>query len=185
MDFLVCRRCLKILIGLSTVLYSCLIPVGAQGQQLELFEQKIKAGLVYNLLKYTTWPEDTESRNKLQLCLLGGDAFDGYLFPLEGRTAQQALIVLDNVKNVNEVTDCSIIIISRSHEDNLPELIQFLKNKHILTISDIEQFSKRGGMVELAKEGEKINLYINKKAVEDAGLNIQDRMLRLAKLVSG
>ena len=45
--------------------------------------------------------------------------------------------------------------------------------------------AQAGGMVELAKEDQKISLYINRDAVGSAGLTIQDQMLKLARLVSG
>ncbi len=169
-------------------LAACLLcnPVVAGEQPLELYEQKIKAGLVYNFLKYTVWPESDSLKDegRLRICLLG-NPFDGYLSPLDGRTAQQYIIVISQIQQITEVGGCNIVVIDTHHESNLPALLKSLKDKHILTVSDIRDFAKRGGMVELAKEGEKINLYINKKAVAHAGLDIEDRMLRLARFVSG
>ncbi len=154
---------------------------------LELFEEKIKAGLVYNFLKYTTWPADIVARSngRLRVCLLGGDTSDDYLFPLAGRTAQQYVIKLDRVDSIAETKDCSLLFVHRSEENSLPELFQFLKGKHTLTISDIDQFAAQGGMVELGKDDEQVNLLINKKAVDSAGLVIQSRLLKLARLVNG
>jgi hypothetical protein len=161
--------------------------VNAEEKSLQLYEQKIKAGLVYNLLKYTAWPKESPSQTsgKLQICLFGEDPFDGYLSPLEGRTAQQAPISITHINNVEESQDCSAVIIHRNKEKNLSELLQFLENKNVLTISDISQFAQRGGMVEMAREDEKISLYINKNAVNHAGLSIQGPMLKLAKIVAG
>lgn len=162
------------------------VPPASAEEKLQLYEQKIKAGLVYNLLKYTTWPQESGAgEGRLQICLFGGDPFDGYLSPLEGRTAQQAPIAVMQIRQVKQAESCSVVIIPRDQESILPELLKFLNGRHILTISDIRNFAKSGGMVELAKEGEKINMYINKNTVERAGLDIQGRMLRLARIVSG
>ncbi len=176
-----------IAICIGVVLLLLQYPVNAEEKTLQLYEQKIKAGLVYNLLKYTAWPKESPSQTsgKLQICLFGEDPFDGYLAPLEGRTAQQAPIFIIHINKVEETKDCSVVIIHRSMENNLTELLQFLENKNVLTISDIMQFAQRGGMVEMAKEDEKISLYINKDAVNHAGLNIQGPMLKLAKIVAG
>ena len=168
----------------------CLIftPCAAQADENAggAFEQKIKAGLVYNFLKYTVWPqmENTPDRGKLNVCLFGGDPFDGYLSPLEGRTAQQELIVILKLKHIEQTEVCSLIFVHKSQVGRVPDLLAFLKGKPALTVSDIPDFAQEGGMVEMAKEDEKINLYINKGAVDHAGLDIQKRMLRLAKLVS-
>lgn len=175
--------------AISTGMMLCLLPffVCAQEKNLQLYEHKIKAGLVYNLLKYTAWPKESlpQKSGKLQICLFGEDPFDGYLSPLKGRTAQQAPISITHITTVDETKTCSVVIIHRDQEKNLTELLQFLKHKNVLTISDITHFAERGGMVEMAKEDAKINLYINKEAVNHAGLNIQDPMLKLAKIVAG
>lgn len=175
-------------IHICTAFVLCLRFVSAYAEEkpLALYEQKIKAGLVYNLLKYTTWPKASTSQEagKLHICLFGNDAFDGYLSPLEGRTAQQVPIFITQVTKVQDTADCSVIVIHRSEEQHLNELLQFLKNKNILTISDIEQFAQRGGMVEMTREEEKISIYINTDAVNLAQLDIQERMLKLAKIVS-
>lgn len=183
MDILRCGQ--KLIIAVLFCMAFYFSSVHAQDQKLELYEQKIKAGLVYNLLKYTTWPESPGARRELQICLFGDDPFDGYLSPLEGRTAQQAPIGIKKVGQIAQTGDCSVVVIGRNQENNISALLQFLKGRHTLTISDIRHFTRQGGMVEMAKEGEKISLYINKSAVEKAGLDIGGRMLRLAKLVSG
>lgn len=155
----------------------------AEEKPLQLYEQKIKAGLVYNLLKYTDWPSNTTAAGELKVCLFGGDPFDGYLGPLEGRTAQQAAIAITRITQIKQASDCQVVIVPRAQVGQWPQLAEFLKNKSALTISDIRNFTHQGGMVEMTKEGEKINLYINKSVVEQADLNIQGRMLRLARLV--
>ena len=158
----------------------------AQETSLQLYEQKIKAGIIYNLLKYTAWPADAvpNPQGKLQLCIFGKDPFEGYLSPLEGRTAQQIPIAIVQLQQIEETTYCNVVIIHRDQAHVLSELLPYLNDKHILTVSDIEHFAKKGGMVELAKEGEKISLHINTNAIGNARLNIQGPMLKLAKIVS-
>ncbi len=163
-----------------------------------LYEQKIKAGLVYNLIKYTEWPtaplapsspanspaKINGSPATLKICLFSDDPFDGYLSPLQGRTAQQALISIVQIINISEADTCNAIIIHKNQREHLQKLFEFLQGKNILTISDIEKFAELGGMIELAREDEKVTLAINKNSVDNAKLVIDSRMLKLAKLVS-
>lgn len=159
----------------------------AQEKSLQLYEQKIKAGIIYNLLKYTAWPPDSipNPQGKLQLCIFGEDPFEGYLSPLEGRTAQQIPITIRQLQKIEETANCNVVIIHRDQAPVLSKLLRYLNDKNILTVSDIEHFAQNGGMVELAKEGEKISLHINTNAIGNARLNIQGPMLKLAKIVSG
>lgn len=171
---------------LAFVLCAHVHPVQAEDAPIKLYEQKIKAGLVYNLLKYTSWPNSDKSathRSAIKVCIFGADPFDGYLAPLEGRTANQAIISIVHITQIDEVHRCQALIIHRSEEKQLAPLLEILSEKSVLTISDISQFSRRGGMVELAKEGEKIALFVNNKVVFNAGLVIEDPMLKLAKVV--
>jgi hypothetical protein len=158
----------------------------ADDQPIKLYEQKIKAGLVYNFLKFTIWPESMLSspKNNLRVCLYGGDAFDGYLYPLEGRTAQQHTITILQVDNLDALKNCHVAFIHRSENDKLDQILAVLKGKSILTISDIRQFAQRGGMVEFStQKDQRIHLYINKALVENSGLTVQDRLLKLTELV--
>lgn len=154
----------------------------AHGETTGLYEQKIKAGLVYNFLKYTAWP--TNGTNTLNVCLFGGEALDGYLTPLTGRTAQQTPIAIVRISRANEVTNCNLVFIPQTQEGAMSDLLAATKGRPILTVSDIARFARRGGMVELTSEDQHVGLAINKDTVERSGLSIQDRMLKLAKLVS-
>jgi len=159
-----------------------------------LYEQKIKAGLVYNLIKYTEWPKTpltppNQIKNNynaptLTVCLFGDDPFDGYLTPLQGRTAQQSVISIIHATRITEMANCSAIIVHQSQRDQLPGLLEFLQGKSILTLSDIEKFAELGGMIELARQEEKIELRVNKNSLDNAKLVIDARMLKLAKIIA-
>ncbi|HTK84749.1 MAG TPA: YfiR family protein [Patescibacteria group bacterium] len=185
MGFLRSRKFLGFLLALHLAVLGVCGPVRAQDQPLQLYEEKIKAGLLYNFLKYTSWPTDSAGKGGLRVCLLGDGPFDTYLYPLQGRMAQQYVIAITKIANASEAGNCSLVYIHRDREDSLPQILQSLRGRHVLTVSDIDQFAAQGGMVEFGREDQKIDLLINKNAVDAAGLNIQARLLKLAKLVPG
>jgi hypothetical protein len=149
----------------------------------KLQENKIKAGLVYNFLKYTEWPKDVFGKTeRIQVCLLGGDTFEGALDPLAGRTAQQNKIVVRKIDEPADFTRCNLVVIHQSQEDNISEVINAFNGQNILTISDIKGFVLMGGMVEFFdKNDQRIHLRINSIAVKNAGLRIGDPLLKLAE----
>ena len=160
------------------------VPVMAQAVHLD--EQKIRAGLVYNYLKYTTWPlrEGGGEAKYLSVCLYGGDAFGGALNPLEGRTAQQYTIHITRLSGSASVANCDLLYIDRSQEDRLDSILAQAQGRNVLTMSDIANFAKRGGMVGFSMQDQRIHMAINKKAAEDSGIAIQPRMLRLGEVVA-
>lgn len=148
-------------------------------------EQKIQVSLTYNFLKYTTWPASSTASedNNLHICMLGGDSFNGNLYALEGRTAQQRKIKIRLLNSSDEAAGCHILVIDKSQDENLPVILNYLKGTDILTISSISHFAQRGGMVEYSKgKDERIHLYINREALDSSNLQINKRLLNLAEL---
>ncbi|MEJ0061631.1 MAG: YfiR family protein [Alphaproteobacteria bacterium] len=167
------------------VAFALLLAAPARAEESEavkLQENKIKAGLIYNFLKYTNW--SSSAGNNLRVCLLGGDSFSGDLDPLRGRTAQQYVIDIAYQSDIAETGACNLIFINRNQEKNLPELLRTLQGRNILTVSDIDRFTERGGMIELSKgDDRRIHLYVNRQAMAAAGISIEDRLVKLAELV--
>ena len=173
----IARRCLP------AVLSALLSATPALADQMQLDATKVKAGLVYNLLKYTRWQKSSPVMidKKLTVCLYGGDPFNGALDPLQGRTAQQLAIDIIETEDPNAITDCSLVIIHRSEADSVPTLLKTLDRKSILTISDIDDFTHEGGMVAFTRDENRVALVLNVPAIQAAGLIVEDRLIKLAK----
>lgn len=153
-------------------------------RKLQLNEQTIKAGLVYNFLKYTTWPQTGGAGNQIMICIFGHDPSGSYLHALQGQTVQQSVIKLVRKDRAADTADCNMVFVDSSQKSSLSSLLNFLGDKHVLTVSDMNQFARLGGMVELAMEDSRVALYVNEGAISKAGLSVQGRLLKLAKNVS-
>lgn len=173
------------LIGLI-VAAALALPVYA-AENLQLVEQQIKAGLVYNFLKYTEWPPGRmpAAGQEIAVCLLGGDPFGGYLQPLAGRTVNQQVIGIRSVPAVAEAQNCSLLVVHPSQEANWPGIQRMLAEQSILTVSDMPGFATSGGMIEFTRINNRIGVTINTDTVTAANLMVQDRLLRLARTVNG
>jgi hypothetical protein len=172
--------------GLLAVMVCMAVCAQAQdrGSDLRLQEQKIKAGLVYSFLKYTAWPAKVRDSASMHICLYGGDPFDGYFYPLRGRTARHKIIIITEVDSINEARSCHLLYIHHSQEKNLPALLGHLQGSPILTASDIHDFVEKGGMVEFGRRDRRVSVFVNRNAMAAAGLDIDNRLLTFAKSVS-
>lgn len=156
----------------------------AHASNLQLQDQKIKAGLLYNFLKYTSWPAHAfdGSATAFEICLVGGDALNGAMNPLQGRTAQMRTINIKRIDNADHLATCHLAFIHQSQESDLAELMAAAKEHSVLLISDIEEFSRKGGMVEFSNSEEtRIHLYLNNPAIAEAGLVVGTQLTKLAK----
>ena len=74
------------------------------------------------------------------------------------------------------------MFIHPKHAGNIPGLLGSFPARQILTMSDIDGFSKQGGMVELSTRGDqRIHLFIDRKALRSSGLSVENRLLGLAE----
>jgi len=170
------------LIGLI-VAAAIALPVYA-AENLQLVEQQIKAGLLYNFLKYTEWPEDQAPMSReAVVCLLGGDPFGGHLQPMAGRTVNQQVIGIKSVPEVAEIENCSLLVVHSDQQSNWPNLQRMLAGHSVLTVSDMPGFATSGGMIEFTRTDNRIGVTINTDTVTAAHLVVQERLLRLARTV--
>jgi hypothetical protein len=165
-------------------LLSVLFSAGINAKELKLYEQEIKAGLLYNFLKYTNWPVSDKNDAKIVLCVFGEDPFSGYLLPMEGRSVNQSLIKIRSIHTAEDAADCQMIFLNSAEKKQWPQLKGFIANKSILTVSDLSGFTNAGGMIEFGRKDDHISVLLNKNALTDAKLSVQDRLLKLVTVVA-
>lgn len=167
------------------LLWLCLLaPLPAYADELTLHEPEIKAGLLYNFLKYTDWPAG-RNQGMLVVCVFGSDPFEGYLKPMGGRTVNQREIALRTIHDAAEAKNCHLLFVNANEKDSWPQLQAALGGSSVLTVSDFDGFASSGGMIEFGHEDNHISANLNIDAVTAASLHVQDRLLRLVKVVHG
>jgi hypothetical protein len=158
-----------------------LAPVAHAQESIQLVEQEIKAGLLYNFMKYTDWPSDgpPELSAPMVVCLFGGDPFRGRLQPMVGRTVNQHVIELRQLQAIDELGMCSLVFVHADAKSQWPQLRMALAEKAMLTVSDFPGFADSGGMIEFTRIKNRIGVKIGAGAVMAAHLEVQDRLQRL------
>ena len=85
---------------------------------------------------------------------------------------------------IEDIGDCHILFISRSETGRLDRVLERLNGRSVLTVSDIDEFSRLGGMIRFVTEMSKVRLKINLRAAKQAHLTISSKLLRPAEIVS-
>lgn len=153
-------------------------------EQLQLVEQKIRAGLLYNFLKYTQWPEEFLGADApIAVCFLGGDIFDGNLLPMAGRTVNEHAIEIRNIRGIVDIVGCAMLVVHGSEKPDWPDLQKELADQSVLTVSDFEGFALSGGMIEFTRIANRVGVKLNPDAMNAAHLRVDDRLLNLATTV--
>ncbi len=143
-------------------------------------EYKVKAVFLFNFTQFVEWPAGAFSSDEAPLVIgiLGGDPFDAYLDDLvKGEKVGRRPLVVRRCKSPEEIAGCHILFINRSRAAELPQILERLKGRSVLTVSDLDTFNRQGGMMRLATEAGKIQLKISVAPAKSAGLVISSKIL--------
>jgi hypothetical protein len=183
------RIAMSVVVAALTVGSVILLPAAfsVSAQLVRPSEAELKAAFVYNFIKFTEWPaEEMANKNEpFVVSVLGKDPFGAALDKtIEGESFHQKPIVVRRFSRMEEsVGNSQVIFISASEESNLPAILKVLEGQAILTVSEIENFAQRGGMIKLAKESNKLVFEINVDVAKRAKLAMSAQLLRLARIV--
>jgi len=150
-------------------------------------EYQVKAIFLFNFTQFVEWPADAfaHANTPLVIGVLGEDPFGAYLDEtVRGETANGRPLTVERYRRIQEIGDCQVLFISRSEADRLEQIFGSLKGRRILTVGDVEGFTRRGGMIHLATITGKTQLRINLEAAKAAQLTISSKLLRPAHIVA-
>lgn len=149
-------------------------------------EYKIKGVFLLNLTKFITWPREVlEQQQNFNICVLGKDEIQNHLETVtKNEKVEGNHIEVYHFNYIFQVGQCHILFISASEKERLPDILQWIENRAILTVSDIEQFIEKGGMVEFFSRRKKIRLAIHAERVKKVGLKASSTLLKIARTSS-
>jgi hypothetical protein len=145
-------------------------------------EHELKAALTYKLAKFVTWPAERELKPTFELCVLGAHPFGSALDGIDELTIKDRPIVVRAIEALDPAA-CDLLFIAESESESLPELLASLADSPVLTVSDMERFAKRGGIVELQSRDNRVGFEINVAAYRRAGLVVSSQLLQLATVL--
>jgi len=149
-------------------------------------EYQVKAAFLYNFAKFIEWPDEEfpAADSPLIIGIVGDDPFGSILDQtVRGKTINGHPLVLRRFVPGEDFKQCHLLFISRSLKDSVESILAALKSESIVTVSEIENFARRGGMINLIVADESVKFEINLPAVERAGLKISSKLLSVARAV--
>jgi YfiR/HmsC-like len=166
-----------------TVLMSALLLV----QSPRASEYQVKAVFLFNFAQFVDWQPvaDQDPRAPLLIGILGDDPFGALLDEtVRGEHLGMRPFEIRRYRELADIDTCNILFISRSENQRIAEILPTLRNRPILTVSDADDFAKRGGMIQFFNDKNRIRLRINPEAAQAAKVVISSKLLRLAEIVA-
>lgn len=169
--------------ALAVALLAAAPPVAA-GAEASL--PSVKAAFVFNFIKLVAWPEHRfeSDATPIQVCVLRGDAMEPALRQsLAGKLAGARAIEVETVTG-DAVANCHVLYLGTHLSGRYGELMSRVSGKGVLVIDEGEQFTWPDGMIRLFLEQSRVRFELNLESLERAGLKVDPRLIRLARIAS-
>ena len=149
-------------------------------------EYLLKAAFLYNFAKFTTWPAKAfpGPQTPLRVCILGEDSFGAAMESIEGKNIKERPVAVIRIAQVSDAERCHILFISTSEEERLRVILDNLPERPILTVSDMPNFARAGGAINLKTVEDQIRFDINVDVANAADLRLSSKLLRLGNIIS-
>lgn len=165
--------------------FTCLVSAGSPAVRAETGapgEYDIKAAFLFNFAKFTEWPAESfpDAVTPVTICVLGDDPFGGSLEIIGDKMIDRRKTRVQKIRGTDEISGCHVLFISESERRHLGPVLEAARQQHALTISDMEQFDRAGGMIRLFTANNRIRFSINAGAARRAGVTLSSKLMRLA-----
>lgn len=144
-------------------------------------EYKVKGAILFLFAKFVQFPANSFNSNNIVIGVLGEYPFENFLDELSANhSIKNRKFTLKRYHSVSEIENCQILFISESEEGKISQVISKIARMPILTVSDMNNFCQKGGIVRLLIVNNYLKFEVNLDAAQKAGLNIGSQMLNSA-----
>lgn len=141
-------------------------------------EYQLKTAYLFHFAELTEWPDSPAT---VTICSQGSTPIRDYLPILEGRQAHDRIVhVLQG--DALAIEQCRILLLGETEELSRA-LLEKARSRHVLLISDSEDFARNGGMIQFTLRDNRLKLVINLTSVRQAGLKLSSKLLRMAEIL--
>jgi hypothetical protein len=171
--------------GCLLALFS-ILPGALAGNGDESSEYLLKAGFIYNFAKLVEWPADTFPRADAAIVIgvIGEDRFGPLLDSvLKHKSVNGHEFLIRRLQRSDELSACNILIVSPSEASHLEEILERTRQSSVLTIGEVPDFAKRGGVINLVLRDNTVRFEVNAQAAKKKNLTMSSKLLGLATIV--
>ena len=98
--------------------------------------------------------------------------------------AAKTLVRISKISDPEKISGCDYVFIGSASEEYARDIIAATHGRAILTVSDIDGFTSMGGMIELKRSLNRVNVLVNVELLRAQGLKASSKLLNLATIIS-
>ena len=153
------RRGWRLAVAVVSVVLLCT----SAGRAQDVTESSLKAAFIYNFAKFTEWPADVlPATATFTACVLGDNATRDALDRIvKGRQLSGRTISVSEVQLGVGLRSCHLLYLSGVTPAQIAAIVAAVRGAPVLTISDIDDFARGGGIAQMFVENGKMRFDLN------------------------
>jgi hypothetical protein len=166
---------------LVAVLAAILFPPATQRDLAS--DNEDKEQFVYNFMLFVQWPADAfqSPSEAVRVEIVGRDPFAGSLDQfLADKSVDHRRIVVRHATAPTTAPFPHLLFVSAAEEPRLARVLAAYCRAPVLTVSDLDRFANRGGVIGLIEEDHVLHFAINQTAASEARLQVSSQLFHLA-----
>ena len=145
-------------------------------------QDRIKAFIIGKVANYVTW-QNFDSRT-FKITVIADKRF-GELVKTTYSSAKikNRYVEVSIIESLEELNETHVLFIPEASYSVLTGILEKIKGKGVLTISDSRGFAEKNGIIQLYYSGQKTRLKINYEKSKTENLEISSSLLQIAQIV--
>ena len=163
--------------------FFCVAPVSSQQKP---SEYDVKAAYLFNFGKFLRHTDNYVRTPTFEICILGRDPIGKTIDDIAANESiDNRSVRINRLPDVTAANPCAIVFISSYEQENIREDLAILAGMDVLTVSDVPDFLKRGGMIQFVMVENHVRFAVNLDALNRAHLVLSSELLRVASSIGG
>jgi hypothetical protein len=143
-------------------------------------EDQLKAAYLFNFAKFVEWPSN--AKGSIRVCFIGAPGVHASLTAsVAGKKIGTRAIETSLLQVTESRAGCDIIYLDAALAANV--LVQDVEVSRALTVSEADDFTRRGGVIRLFQHDNRLRFDVNLDNARRASLKISSNLLKLASRV--
>lgn len=145
--------------------------------------RRIQAGIIYNFIRFTSWPSGSLAKEAPVVIGILGDPLSAELIEkeLSGLKAGDHELKIQNLEEDSPLEGIHVLFVLKRNDLKSTDILLRAQGKPVLTIGEPEGFAKQGGMIRLFLRNDRYHFTLNPKAAKEAGLTLSSQLGALAE----
>jgi len=163
----------------------CIVALSAPLTAQRPSEYQVKAAFLFNFPNFVEWPREilADTTTTLTIGVLGKDPFGDAFTPFLDKRVKGRKTVVHRSTRLQELPFCHVLFICESERKFLPQILEHVEGRGVLTIGESEGFAQNGVVINFVLQGNKVRFQINVDSAARAGLKLSAKLLELALIV--